>query len=84
MPQTKAGGAHLEQASTKGLWSDMEKKATHKCSRAEGGLFGPSKVQGPVSKPNSVGCYGQHISSSLHKQTRRNSLGGDVRSCGRS
>ena len=29
-------GAHLEQASTKGLWSDREKKATHKCSRAEG------------------------------------------------
>ena len=47
------------------------KKATHKCSRAEGGFSGPSKVQGPVSKPNS---------SSLHKQTRRNPLGGDVRS----
>ena len=26
------------------------KKATHKCSRAEGGFSGPSKVQGPVSK----------------------------------
>ena len=25
------------------------KKATHKCSRAEGGFSGPSKVQGPVS-----------------------------------
>ena len=35
------------------------KKATHKCSRAEGGFSGPSKVQGPVSKPNSAGCYGQ-------------------------
>ena len=56
------------------------KKATHKCSRAGGGFSGPSKVQGPVSKPNSVGCYGQLNSSSLHKQTRRNSLGGDVRS----
>ena len=32
------------------------KKATHKCSRAEGGFSGPSKVQGPVSKPNSVGA----------------------------
>ena len=30
------------------------KKATHKCSRAEGGFSGPSKVQGPVSKPNCV------------------------------
>ena len=33
--------------------------ATHKCSRAEGGFSGPSKVQGPVSKTNSVGCYRQ-------------------------
>ena len=72
-------GAHLEQASTKGLWSDR-KKATHKCSRAEGGFSGPSKFQGPVPKPNSVGYYRQLNSSSLHKQTRRNSFGGDVRS----
>ena len=56
------------------------KKATHKCSLAEGGFSGPSKVQGPVSKPNSVGCYRQLNSSSPHKQTRRNPLGGDVRS----
>ena len=63
-------GTHLEQVSTKG------KKGTHKCSRAEGGFSGPSKVQGP----DSVGCYGQLNSSSLHKQTRRNSLGGDVHS----
>ena len=50
-------GSHLEQASTKGLWSDREKKATHKCSRPEGSFSGPSKFQGPVPKPNSVGCY---------------------------
>ena len=50
-------GAHLEQSSTKGLVG-QGKKATHKCSRAEGGLSGPSKVQGPVSKPNSAGCCG--------------------------
>ena len=56
------------------------KKATYKCSRAEGSFSGPSKVQGPVSKPNSLGCYRQLNSSSLHKQTRRNPLGGDVRS----
>ena len=60
------------------------KKATHKCSRAEGSFSGPSKVQGPVSKPNSVGCYRQLNSSSLTKQTRRNPLGGDVRPPGRS
>ena len=56
------------------------KKATHKCSRAEGGFSGPSKVQGPVSKPNSVGCYRQLNSGSLHKQTSRNPLSDDVRS----
>ena len=56
------------------------KKATHKCSRAEGGFYGPSKVQGPVSKPNSVSCHRQLNSGSLHKQTRWNPLGRDVRS----
>ena len=66
-------GDHIEQTSTKGLWSDREKKATHKCSRVEGGFSGPSKFQEPVSKPNSVGCNGQLSSGDLHKQTRRNS-----------
>ena len=56
------------------------KKVTHKCSKVEGGLSGPSKLQGPVSEPNSVGCNGQLNSGSLHKQTRRNSLSRDVRS----
>ena len=54
------------------------KKATHKCSTTEGGFSGPSKVQGPVSKPNSVKCHGQPNSGSLHKQTRWNPLGGDM------
>ena len=71
-------GAHLDQSSTKGLWSEQQKKATHKCSRIEGGLTGPSSVQGPVSEPNSSSCHGQLNSSSLHKKTRRNSLSGDV------
>ena len=48
------------------------KKATHKCSRVEGGLPSPSKLQGPVSEPNSASCNGQVNSGSLHKQTRRN------------
>ena len=55
------------------------KKATHKYSRVEGGLAGPSKLQGPMSELNSVGCNGQLNSGSLHKQTRRCAL-----SCGRS
>ena len=54
------------------------KKATHKCSRVEGGLSGPSKLQGPESEPNSASCNGQLNSGSLHKQTRRNSISGDV------
>ena len=70
--------SNLEQISTKGLWSDRKNKATHKCSRPEGGFPGPSKVQGPVSKPNSASWYRQLHSSSLHKQTSRNPLSGDV------
>ena len=54
------------------------KKAAHKCPRVEDGISGRQKVQGPVPKSNSVGCYGQLNSSSLHKQTRRNPLSGDV------
>ena len=50
------------------------KKATHKCSS----LTGPSSVQGPVSEPNHSSCHGQLNSGSLHKQTRTNSLSGDV------
>ena len=54
------------------------KKATLKCPRIEGSLTGPSLVQGPVSEPNRSSCHGQLNSGSLHKQTRRNSLSGDV------
>ena len=57
------GGANL----CKGSVVRPGNKATHKCSRAEGVFSGPSKVQGPVLKPNSVGCYRQLNSSSLHK-----------------
>ena len=54
------------------------KKATHKCPRVEGGFTGPLKLQGPVSEPNCTSCNGQLNSGSLHQQTRRNSLSGDV------
>ena len=65
---------------SKGSVVRQRKKATHKCSRTEGGFPGPAKFQGPVPEPNSVGCYGQLNSGSLHKQTRRNPLSDDVRS----
>ena len=53
-------------------------KATHKCSGIKGGITGPSSVQEPVSEQNSSSFYGQLNSGSLHKQTRRNSVSGDV------
>ena len=56
----------------------LGKKASHKCPRIEGGLPGPSRLQGPVPESNSVGGDGQLNSGSLHQQTRRNTLGRDV------
>ena len=53
-------------------------KKRHRCPRIEGGLPGPSKLQGPVPEPNSASCNGQLNSGNLHKQTRRNSLCRDV------
>ena len=58
LPWSETILAHLE------WWQNN----THKCSRVKGGISGPQKVQGPVPKPNSVGCYRQLDSSSLHKQ----------------
>ena len=69
-------GRSLRSKFYKGSVLRPGKKATHKRSRVEGGLPGPSKLQGSVSEPNSASCN----SGSLHKQTRRNSLGRDVRS----
>ena len=48
------------------------KKATHKCPRIEGGLPGPSRLQGPVPESNSISGDGQLNSGILHQQTRRN------------
>ena len=47
------------------------KKATHKCPRIEGGLPGPSRLQGPVPVETDN-------SGNLHQQTRRNSLSRNV------
>ena len=69
-------GRSLKSKFYKGSVVRRGKEATHKCSRVEGCLTGPSKFQGPVSEPNSTSCNGQL--NSIHKQTRRNSLSGDV------
>ena len=71
-------GAHLEQSS-KGLWSDRNKRLHINVLELKV-VSGPSKLQGPVSEPNSVGCNSQLNSGSIHKQTRRNSLSRDLRS----
>ena len=71
-------GRSLKSKFYKGSVVRQGKKATHKCPRVEGGLPGPSKLQGPVPEPNSASCNGQLNSGSLHKQTRMNSLSGDV------
>ena len=73
----KGWGTHLDQNS-KGSVVRSGKKATHICPRIEGGLPGPSRLQGPVPESNSVSCNGQLNSGSLHQQTRRNTLSRDV------
>ena len=42
-------GAHLEQTSTKGLWSDREIRLHKNVLELKAVFSGPSKVQGPVS-----------------------------------
>ena len=71
-------GCSLRSKSYKGSVVRSGKKATHKCPRIEGGLPGPSRLQGPVPEPNSASCDGQLNSGSLHQQTRRNSLSRNV------
>ena len=67
-------GAHLEQTSTKGSVVRQGNKATHKCSRAEGSFSGPSKVEGPVSEPNSVSCHRQLNSGDLRSPVEDHDL----------
>ena len=71
-------GCSLRPKFYKGSVVRSGKKATHKCPRIEGGLPGPSRLQGPVPESNSVSCHRQLNSGSLHQQTRRNSLSRDV------
>ena len=54
------------------------KKPSHKRPRIERCLSGPETLQRPVSGPNSASCDGQLNCGCLHKQTRGNTLSGDV------
>ena len=71
-------GRSLRSKLYKGSVVRSGKKATHKRPRIEGGLTGPSRLQGLVPEPNSSSCDGHLNSGSLHQQTRRNSLSRDV------
>ena len=44
------------------------KKATHKCFRVDGGFFGPSKFQGPVSKLTSAATENSTVVAYINKQ----------------
>ena len=61
-------GRSLRSKFYKGSVVRSGKRATHKCPRIEGGLPGPSRLQGPVTESNSVSCDGQLNSGSLHQQ----------------
>ena len=61
-------GRSLRPKFHKGSVVRLGKKATHICPRIEGGLPGPSRLQGPVPESNSVSCDGQLNSGNLHQQ----------------
>ena len=54
------------------------KRASHKRPRIKSCLSGPETLQRPVSGRNRASCDGQLNCSGLHKQTRWNTLSGDV------
>ena len=65
-------GTHLEPSSTHSLWSPQVKGLHINV------LSGPETLQRPVSGPNRASCDGQLNCGGLHKQTRGNTLNGDV------
>ena len=54
------------------------KRASHKRPRIKSCFSGPETLQRPVSGPNRASCDGQLNCGGLHKQTRGNTLSGDV------
>ena len=54
------------------------KRTSHKRLRIKSCLSGPETLQRPVSGPNRASCDGQLNCGGLHKQTRGNTLSGDV------
>ena len=54
------------------------KTIAHKRFRTKDSVLGPKTFQASMTKSNSPGCHGQLNGSSLHQQTRRDSLSRDV------
>ena len=55
------------------------KSIAHKPVRTKSSVLGPKTLQASVPKSNSPGCHRQLNGSSLHQQTGRDSLSGNVR-----
>ena len=73
-------GTHLDQSSTKGLWSEQEKRLHINVLELKVVSLALRQFKDNERKNprNSSSCHGQLNHGSLHKQTRRNSLSGDV------
>ena len=72
-------GAHLEQNSTQGLWSPQEKGLHINVLELKAVFLALRHFKDQCQDQNSASCDGQLSCGSLHKQTRRNTLSGDVR-----
>ena len=70
-------GLSLRASLYKGLWSDREKRLYINVLELKAVSL-ILQISRSSVKPNSVGCNRQLNSGSLHKQTRKNPLGGDV------
>ena len=73
-------GAHLEQTSTKGLWSDRGKRLHIHVLELKAVFLALERFKDQCQKQTVLVATDNSNSSSLHKQTRRNPLGRDVRS----
>ena len=74
----EAWGAHLEPSSIQGLWSPQVKGLHINVLELKAAFLGLRRFKRPVSGPNRASCYGQLNCGGLHKQTRGNTLSGDV------
>ena len=72
-------GSHLEQNSTQGLWSPQEKGLHINVLELKAVFLTLRHFKDQCQDQNSASCDGQLNCGSLHKQTRRNTLSGDVR-----